>query len=170
MSFITDTSFLNSSLDTLLVSTSATPLSLAAPSAAFCHHPTQAHSQPPPTHTLPAPSLPHLLPFRLGSNSTCKWCWRLIVTFLMHQMSSAIQNSACCAKDEHITVSYSDVSMDKKLSMWCTVLNAMNCLQMLSESRLLPLPGVSNAVGCGCVSDCSRLWGCGPGFREWGFL
>lgn len=29
----------------------------------------------------------------------------------------------------------------------------MNCLQMLSEAGLLPLPGVSNAVGCGCVSD-----------------
>lgn len=35
--------------------------------------------------------------------------------------------------------------------------NAVNRLQMLSEAGLLPLPGVSNAVGCGCVSDCCRL-------------
>lgn len=32
-------------------------------------------------------------------------------------------------------------------------------LHVLGESGLLPppLPGVSNAVGCGCVSDCCRL-------------
>lgn len=35
--------------------------------------------------------------------------------------------------------------------------NAVSYLQMLSEAGLLPLPGVSNAVGCGCVSDCCRL-------------
>lgn len=36
---------------------------------------------------------------------------------------------------------------------WCTVSNkrCQSCLQVLCESGLLPLPGVSNAVGCGCV-------------------
>lgn len=53
-----------------------TYLSGATPSAAFCHHPTEAHCQPPfhthPPPPLPAPSLSHLFPLRFGSYSTCK--------------------------------------------------------------------------------------------------
>lgn len=37
------------------------------------------------------------------------------------------------------------------------VVHAVSRLHVLREPGLLPLPGVSNAVGCGCVSDCCRL-------------
>lgn len=139
----------------------------------------------PPAHTsLPAPSLPP--PLRLGSNSTCKWWLALILTCLLYWMARLCHTAQCSWR--HSSEIYSKV-----LGCW-NVLSLtwrhLHCHGLVKPVHVahrfikmlwiickyylrqvcFPLPGVSNAVGCGCVSDCCRLWGCGPGFREWGFL
>lgn len=148
----------------------------AAPSAAFCHYPTQAHSPPP--YTRPACPLTSLTssPSDLGqmvpANDVSVDSDLLVVPdgqVLLHRRCSWYQSSGCYSGGNLIPSALSQ--LDKTCP--CGPIfkqNAMNHLQMPSEAGLLPLPGVSNAVGCGCVSDCCRLWGCGPGFREWGFL
>lgn len=182
--------FLNSSLNIYFWSVHVRHLFvLSCTICCFLPSPNSSSLSSPPshTHTHPAcPLTPPPPPLRLGSNSTCKWSLALILTFLLHQMGRLCHTGQCTwcqSSDDYSKVFGCQFSFLENLALFALSqfdkthpcgaqfqTNAVNRLQMLSEAGLLPLPGVSNAVGCGCVSDCCRLWGCGPGFREWGFL
>lgn len=105
----------------------------------------------------PAPSLSHLFPCRFGSNSTCEWCLALIVTSLLHQLRD-VCNTRQWILANNFSESLSGIVGNVIVSLKaCSVgaqfqINAISAVCKCYVSQVcLPLPGVSNAVGCGCV-------------------